>query len=204
MTMIEKKAESIRKEIAKLQKSLARYAGILEKKTAKAEKAGANWTDEEFRQHRDTDMTTAQWDAYFDMVVAQGDYNDTLHRIENAKARLEEVQPKAYAVSAEREENNRVNDMESRFFNHKSREEREKEYQEWLAWFKAECLKDGVVIEYVAGWGMYGTTKSGKRFALNGNSGCTERSRHCYTLYINKELVFTSGDFTTAYAILKR
>lgn len=204
-TMVEKKAESIRKEIEKLEKSLARNKGILEKRIAKAEKVNANWSREEFFQHRDTDMTDAQWSAYFDKRSAESDIEDITERLENAKKRLSKILPKVEEASAEKAETERLEVMESRFYRaSKSAEEREAEYQAWLKWFKAECLKDGVVIEEANGWVVYGKTRSGKRFCMFGNSGHTVRSLHCYTLKINGETVFTSGDFSTAYTIVKK
>ena len=204
-TMVEKKAESIRKEIEKLEKSLARNKGILEKRIAKAEKVNANWSREEFFQHRDTDMTDAQWAAYFDKYIAESDIEDITERLENAKKRLSKVLPKVDAVEAEKAEDERLDMMESRFYRaSKSAEEREAEYQAWLKWFKDECLKDGVVIEEANGWMVYGKTRSGKRFCMFGNSGYTVRSLHCYTLKIDGETIFTSGDFSTAYRIVKK
>ena len=46
-TMIEKKMNSIIKEIEKLNKSLERHQGLLQKKIEKCEKLNCNWTKEE-------------------------------------------------------------------------------------------------------------------------------------------------------------
>ena len=204
-SMAEKKAESIRKEIEKLEKRLARNQGLLEKRIAKAEKVNANWSHEEFFQHRDTDMTQEQWAAYFDKYSTEMDIEDIADRLENAKSRLSKILPKVEEVNAEKAEDERLNIMESRFYRaSKSAEEREAEYQAWLKWFKAECLKDGVEIIEANGWMVFGNTKSGKRFCMFGNSGYTVRSLHCYTLKIDGETIFTSGDFSTAYRIVKK
>lgn len=205
MTIIERKAESIRKEIEKYQARLDRNLKLLEKKTAIADKVGANWTPEEFLQHRDKDMTQKQWAAYFEKGLAEDAVKEAQWRLENAQKRLNQTMPKVEEVEAKKEEDERVNDMENKFYtmSHQSKEEREAEYEAWVKWFKAECLKDGVKIEKINGWGMSGKTKSGKHFVLYGNSGYTERSWHCYTLRIESETIFTSGEFSTAYNKLK-
>lgn len=205
-TMIEKKADSIRKEIENLEKRIDRNEALLQKKIVKAEKVGANWSREEFFQHRDTDMTQDQWAAYFDKYCVETEIEDAKHRLENAKKRLSKVLPQVEEAEARKGESNRLDEMEIRFYraSQKSAEEREAEYQEWLRWFKAECLKDGIVIENASGWLVNGTAKSGKRFCMYGNSGNTVRSLHCYTLRVDGETVFTSGDFSTAYRIIKK
>lgn len=201
-TMIERKAESIRKEIEKYEKSLARYNAILEKKTAKAEAAGCRWTKEEFFAHRDKDMTDKQWNLYFEMSLAQGNVEDIERRMENAKERLEKVLPQVAQVEANKTEEERIAEIETTC--RKIKTITKEEYEEWLARFKAACLKDGVVIEGADNNWVYGTAKSGKPFSIYINNGYTERSLHCYTLRIDGETIFTSGDFETAYRIVKR
>lgn len=201
-TMIEKKAESIRKEIEKYEKSLARYTAAFEKKAAKAEAAGCRWTKNEFFEHRDTDMTDKQWNLYFEMSVAEGDVEDTKRRLANAKERLEKVLPQVANVEANKTEEKRIAEIEATCREIKTITK--EEYEVWLAKFKAACLKDGVVIEGADNNWVYGTAKSGKPFSIYINNGYTERSLHCYTLRIAEETVFTSGDFETAYRIVKR
>ena len=202
-TMNERKLESINKEIEKLNKSLARYNDILAKKVSKCESLNCNWTRDEFFAHRDVDMTDAQYGAYFEKSVAEGNVEDTQERLENAKARLEKVSPKVETESLQRQENERVMNLETSWLR-KSREELEEEYQRWLKWFKAECLKDGITIERADNVFISGETAGGERFVMDINSGLTERSRHCYTLRINGQTIFTSGDFSTAYARIRR
>ena len=73
----------------------------------------------------------------------------------------------------------------------------EKEYEAWLKQFKAECLLDGITIEYATNTLIAGKTKSGKQFTMYLNNGCTYRSGHCYTLTIESDTIFTSGLFST-------
>lgn len=89
-------------------------------------------------------------------------------------------------------------------YNEKTPEERKAEYEKWLAQFKADCLKDGIVIDKASNSWITGKTKSEKSFCLSINNGFTERSFHCYTLTIDGATIFTSGDFSTAYRYIKK
>ena len=82
--------------------------------------------------------------------------------------------------------------------------QRKAEYERWLAEFKAECLKDGIIIDNACGTWFDGTAANGKRFYLDRNNGWTDRSWHCYSLTIGGETVFTSGEFNTAYRYLMK
>ena len=209
MTMTEKKMISIQKEIEKLTKSLNRYQNILDKKVAKCEKLGCNWNGDEWFQNRDT-CTPDQSVAHFEMTVAQSNVDDTNRRLENANKRLEKITGKFEVESKksaeDQKELDRAKEIESSWLSShkKSAEELEVEYQAWLKKFKAECLKDGVVIENATNNFINGYTKSGKKFVMYINNGMTERSWHCYTLNIDGQTVFTSGDFSTGYAIVKK
>ena len=46
--------------------------------------------------------------------------------------------------------------------------------------------------------GKLGKTKQGKTYLLEGNCGLEERSRHCYTLTIDGDCIFTSGTLEAA------
>jgi hypothetical protein len=209
MTMAEKKMVSIQKQIEKLTKSLNRYQDILDKKIAKCEKLGCNWLDDEWFEHRDN-CTPEQHQAHLEMVVAKSNVDDTEHRIQTLNNNLNKAAGKFEAESKKsieaQMEMDRANQIESKWLAaaKKTAEEREAEYQAWLKQFKAECLKDGVVIENADNDHIYGTTKSGKRFAMYINNGMTERSCHCYTLRIEGNTIFTSGEFHTGYAIIKK
>ena len=68
----------------------------------------------------------------------------------------------------------------------------EKEQKQWA--------KDGITLEER----YYGTTPNGKRFYIERNNGVTFRSMHCFTLTIDGETIFTSGEFWRAYSEIKR
>jgi hypothetical protein len=83
------------------------------------------------------------------------------------------------------------------------RQKAEEEYQKWLAWFKDECLKDGVVIDEASNNYVIGITPSGQKFSFWINNGYTERSWHCYSLTIGGRTIFTSGEFWRCYNTVK-
>lgn len=209
MTKAERQAESICKDIEKLQNRLDAHRARLEKKIAKAEKLDAleykdEWdiTENGYR----TGDNLKGFSAWFDVCCETREVKEIEKSLEHAKGKLNKVLPIIEDAKADKIEEERMEKMENSFFqmSQKSREEEEAEFQAWLEKFKAECLQDGVIIEDYSGWWISGKTASGKNFALYGNSGFTDRSRHCYTLYIGKTMMFTSGEFATAYRILKK
>lgn len=208
-TMIERQANSISKEIEKLEAKLEKHEAKLAKVTAKAEKMDAlefkeiwNEPNPENPMYRKPEHIKAV-SAYMDLVGEQREVEDIKHRLENAKARLNKVMPKVEAVEAEAKDTARIAQIESGWLT-KTAEERKAEYEAWLAQFKAECLKDGIIIEEANAHWISGKTASGKNFIMYINSGFTERSMHCYTLRIESETIFTSGDFATGYRVIRK
>lgn len=207
MTMNEKKMQSIQKELEKLTASLNRYKGFLEKKIAKCEKLACNWTREEMFAKRDSgEMSQKQWEAWFDKSITEGNVEDTERRINNAIKRLEKAtdiwEQESEKSEAEQAFKDRTSGIESGWMK-LSQEERKARYEKWLAEFKAECLKDGIVIDEVHSMLISGKTPGEKPFVLYNNCGWTERSLHCYTLRIDGTVYFTSGTFQTCYRYIK-
>lgn len=209
MTMNEKRMNSIIKEIEKLAKSLERYRGVLEKKIEKCNKFECNWTKEEFLLHRDNDMTEKQWDAYFCKTIAEHDVEDTESRIENAEKRLAKITGKVEADMEVEKQRKEIDSIENAWLSRlkeeveKTPEQRKEEYKEWLRQFKADCLKDGIIINEASNICITGNTPLGKRFSIYINNGFTERSFYCYTLKIDGQTIFTSGTFGTCYIVVK-
>lgn len=208
-TMIEKKAESIRKEIAKLEASLEKHEAKLAKVTAKAEEMDAlefkeiwNEPNPENPMYRKPEHIKAV-SAYMDLIGERREVEDIKHRLENARTRLSKVVPKVEEAEAKAEEDARIMNLEASYLA-KTAEERKAEYEAWLAEFKAECLKDGVIIDEATNTWISGKTASSKNFIMYLNNGFTERAMHCYTLRIDGETIFTSGDFTTGYRVIRK
>ena len=209
MTLNERKVESIRKEIAKYEKSLERYQGLEAKKLTKCQKLGcADWTNEDFRNAYDNrEENLDKINAWWDLDLEKDHVKEMQDKIENAKKRLAKVMPIAEADKARSAEDEKLEALEGKAFKVMSIKDWNKlqeEFKKWLEEFKADCLKDGVVIEEYRSCYIGGTTKSGKHFSLYLNDGWTTRSDHCYTLYIERKCIFTSGLFSTAYKTLKR
>lgn len=199
MKMVEISYMSNMKELEKLSARLERAQKTLAKKKAAAEKLGvAEWTNE---QHREwlKGVETTEWGfiankadikmngAWIDYTMAQDAVEEVEWQIENAEKRFEKAERK---VNEYREELARAEDLKAKEELRKL--EFEQERKEWA--------KDGIKLE-----DRYsGLTPSGKRFSIYGNSGWTDRSRHCFTLSIEgKGCVFTSGEFWRAYGVVK-
>lgn len=202
MTRAEIKVNSIQKEIEKLSNSMNRYTSILEKKVLKCEKLDCNWTREEMHsKQNNNEMSDAQWNAWFDKCIAEGDVESTQKRLENAFGRLEKANTELAKVLEKAESDKMIDAKEIAWL--EAREKSEDEYYAWLAEFKKECLKDGIIIDEAYASYMKGMTSKGKHFELYINNGYTERSLHSYALRIDNITYFTSGLFSTAYTYLK-
>ena len=202
MTMAEKKMNSIQKEIEKLEKSLDRYKGLLEKKIAKCEKFNCNWTREQmFEKRENGEMSQEQWEAYFDKSLAKSNVEDTQHRLENAGKRFEKAVAEYEKVAEKTAEDEEINSKELQWL--EARQKNEEEYYKWLNQFKKDCAKDGIIIEEASNNWISGYTKSGKKFSMYINNGWTKRSIYSYTLRVNGTVLFTSGLFSTGYRYLK-
>lgn len=204
MTLNEKKLASTEKKLNKLYERLNKNNELLKKKIAKCIALDCNWTDEEWCSHRDAnDMTDSQYNAYFSMGIQQDEIADIQHSIDCLEKTIKKQEQKV-------KEDNEKNEAFQAEYNHLSSVEvnlnkvmTENEYKEWLAQFKQDCLKDGIVVEDACSSFVYGTTPSGKPFMISSNDGYTERSWHCYSVRINGNTIFTSGEFWRAYNTVK-
>lgn len=197
MKRVEIKYASITKELDKLYARLERANKTLVKKEAIAEKYGVkDWTFEERRAWLDTVEMQDGWivnkedikknGAYFEYYSAKTDVRDLERSIEKAETRLAKAEDD---LEAYREEIEKLEDLMKK--EELLRLDFEQEQKEWL--------KDGIKLERR----YWGFTPSGKRFYIHGNCGMTLRSRHCVTLIINGDTIFTSGEFWRAYNAIK-
>lgn len=198
MKMVEIRYSSYIKEMEKLTKRLEREEAKLVKAIAKAEKLGvAGWTWEERRAWLDNEVETNNgWivnksdveknGAWFGKYSAEKDVEETKKAIERLTKRLEKAEDEVEAYHKEIEA---LEDLK------KKEELRKLEFEQEVK----EWAKDGITLEAR----YYGKTPSGKFFYIYGNSGFTLRSRHCVTLRIGYDTIFTSGEFWRAYNIVK-
>lgn len=198
MKQAEIRYNTVVKEIEKLEARLAKAEAKLEKKTALAEKYGVKeMTVTEYREwistvECDENFTIKSKEdikkngAYFDYRSAKSDVEDIKRHIENAEQRLVK---RLEAYEKEQELEKQIADAKS--IEEKWQLEFEAEQKEWA--------KDGITLtsRYA------GTTPQGKHFSIYGNCGWTMRSRRCFTLYIDGNVIFTSGYFWRAYIEIK-
>lgn len=221
MTMNEKKMESIEKEIAKISASLEKSEATLVKKTELCIKLNCNWTDEEHSEimkqlharhegeaivwlgNDDDLITEKQNGAWYARSAAEDRVSECKERLEKAEARYAKITEAVRVENEKKEEFRKAYEQASEMERKMLAEKSEEDYQKWLAWFKAECLKDGIVIDYASNNIVGGTTPSGKRFSFYINDGYTDRSWHCYTLRIDCKTVFTSGEYWRCYNTVK-
>lgn len=203
MKMIEKQIARAQKDIEKAQKAIERNTRLMEKNRTKAEKLGCLWTFEEWCDVRDSKQYT--WEQY-EAWDAWTSYRDAVEEAERALARAQKEMAKltgtAEANAQKEAEDARIAEIEAQWFSI----DLDKLLEEWEAYKArviAEAKKDGIDIQRFTGNEVEGLTASGKRFWMYSNNGFTERSAHCYTLRIEGETIFTSGDFGTAYRYLK-
>lgn len=197
MKRIEISYRSISKELDNLNKRLERAEKAYQKKLAVAKKLGVADMDNE--QHREW-MNTLPTEngrlvnkedikkngAWFDLFGAEADVEEVQRAIANAEKRMAKAEEELdkhlaeVAEIADLQEKERLMALEF-----------EQEQKEWA--------KDGITLESR----YLGITPSGKRFDIYSNSGWTKRSRHCFTLRIDGQTIFTSGEFWRAYQVIK-
>lgn len=185
---------SVSKELMNLHEKLVKKEANLEKKRAKAEKLGvAGMSNEEHLEWLKTVPTENGWivnnadikknGAWFDLKRAEDDVEEIKGKIERTTKKFEKLAGEAEEIKAQEEAEEILKkkaDTETMTFEEE----------------KAEWAKDGINLERR----YAGTTPKGNRFSIARNSGWTERSWHCFTLYINGNVIFTSGEFWRAYA----
>ena len=196
MKMVEIKLRSTTAELEKLLARKERAEAKLTKTEEKCERLGCKWTVAEHGAWMDTVETANGWmtnkkeielnSAWLDWFGAQRDVKDIAERIERLSTRFEKQYQEAEAY---REEVRRIGDAKNR--EELQKVEFEQEQKEWA--------KDGINLE----GRYYGTTPKGKRFVIDRNHGWTQRSLHCYTLYMDGQTWFTSGEFWRCYMEIK-
>lgn len=198
MKRIEITLRSYTTELEKLYARLEKAVKAYQKKLAQAEKFGvATMTDEEHADWLRSLPSCDGWitdkeaikknGAWFDLLLAKDHIEEIKGRIENAERRFEKAEQ---AVEEYRREIEAITDLK----------EKEKLFKLEFEKEQAEWLKDGITLE----GRYYGITPSGKKFWISRNNGFTERSFHCWTLYLDGETIFTSGEFWRAYGIIKQ
>lgn len=198
MKMVEIAYNKEVKELEKLNARLERAKKAYEKKIETAKKYGVeNWDSTDRDKWIETIETTESGfivnksdakinHAWFDMVCAEMEVKDLEKSIARAEKRLESAEIK---LDEYHKEVQKIADLKER--EKLMQAEFEKEQKQWA--------KDGITLESR----YYGTTPNGKKFSIYANNGNAMRSLHCFTLYVDGETIFTSGEFWRAYAEIK-
>lgn len=198
MKRVEIKFTKYQKELEKLNARLERQEKALEKKLANAVKLGVDkWTIDDYKEFMNSVEIVNYFivnkedikknSAYLDLDRANDDVEDTKRQIEHAEKRLAKAEDEVNAYYAEVE---KIADLKAKEELFKKRFEEEQ--KEWA--------KDGITLEER----YNGKTPSGKQFWIGGNRGFTNRSWHCFTLYIDGVCIFTSGEFWRCYVTIKK
>lgn len=198
MKMVEITYNKEVKELEKLNAKLERAKKAYEKKLEAAKKYGVeNWTIDDHSKWLDNVESVNGFianksdikinSAWFDMVCAENEVKDVEKAIERAEKRFEKAEIK---LEEYHKEVQKIADLKER--EKLMQAEFEKEQKQWA--------KDGITLEAR----YFGTTPNGKRFYIERNHGATFRSLHCFTLTIDGETIFTSGEFWRAYIEIKR
>lgn len=206
MKMVEITQRSIMAELEKTNARLEKAQDRLTKKSEQVKKLNCEWSNDDHRAWMEqvrqnhiangADPTCIIWldkdeakinGAWFDWIKAQDDVAELTDKITKIEIRLEKANEQ---VDAYHKEIETITDLQK------------KEELMKLEWEQeqAEWLKDGIKLERR----YAGETPNGKRFAIYGNCGFTERSRHCFTLRIGGETIFTSGEFWRCYGTIKK
>lgn len=199
MKMIEITMNKEVKELEKLNEKLERAKKTYEKKLEIAKKYGVDtWGIKEHNEWLDTIEKTDGFrianksdikknGAWFDLSIAEDRVVEIEKAIERCEKRLEHAELK---VEEYRAEVTKIEDAKKR--EAMWQEEFEQEQKAWA--------KDGITLE-----ARYrGLTPSGKHFWIERNHGWSFRSLHCFTLTIDGETIFTSGEFWRCYMEIKR
>ena len=199
MKMIEITFRAEQRELEKLNAQFDRAKQTYDKKLAIAQKLGVDtWDNDTHYAWLQTAPTSENgWllnkadikmnGAWFDLVCARDRIEEIQNAIARAEKRLEKSEAEVRAYYAELEQ---IADLQAK--EKLMKLQFEQEQKEWA--------KDGITLENR----YYGKTPQGKCFEIWGNNGITNRSLHCFSLRIDGETIFTSGEFWRAYAVIKK
>ena len=124
--------------------------------------------------------------AWFDLSSAEYELDEVKRNIQNVEKRMAKAEAE---LDRYMEEVAEITDLQEK--ERLMALEFEKEQKEWA--------KDGITLEER----YRGITPNGKRFDIYGNCGWTMRSRHCFTLRVDEQTIFTSGEFWRCYQEIK-
>lgn len=194
MTIAERTMNKYQNELDKLNTQLERAQATYEKKLEAAKKLGvADWTIEDREEWLKTVPTaengwiinkedTKKNGAWFDLSCAESRIKEIKNSIER-KIRI--LNKSTQEVKIQSQKNAEL----------EAEKARAKMIENWA--------KDGITITDMSSNFITGYTPKNNHFSINSNDGFTERSLHCFTLYVEGKVIFTSGEFYRAYHEIK-
>lgn len=194
MTKAERTMNKYQSELDKLHAQLDRAINAYNKKLEAAKKLGVDtWTNEQHHAWLETVPTAENGfiinkedikknSAWFDLACAESRITELEQSIVRKTKMLEKS---THEVKVQNQKNDEL----------EAEKARAKMIDDWS--------KDGITIENMGGNYIYGKTPKDKFFSIEGNNGVTERSLHCYRLWVDDKVVFTSGEFYRAYHEIK-
>ena len=201
MTRTEQKVNSYSKELDKLFKRRERINGLLKKNIDKLAAHGI--VVDRFETDIYDTLLEADKAIYWNVCIYENELKDVERSISAVNKNLGKythmLEEEQMYEAIDAESTKRANYAECLYS--KISEEEIKQMQEQV---RQEWAKDGIIIEEFRDYGLYGTTPSGKHFNTYINNGVTERSWHCYTLFIDGAVMFTSGTIANCYKTIKR
>ena len=195
MTAAERTMNKYNNELTKLNTQLEKALNTYNKKLEAAKKLGVDtWTNEDHGSWLENVPTTEngfiinkedikKHATWFDLVCAENRIQE-LERSIVRKTRLLEKSTQEVKIQ------NQIQDELD------AEKQRAKMIDDWA--------KDGITIEAMGGSYIHGRTPQNKFFSIEGNNGVTERSLHCFRLWVDGKVIFTSGEFYRAYHEIKR
>lgn len=216
MTRTESTMNKYSKELEKLNAQLERAETTLEKKLQTAQKLGvAEWDITQYNEWRESVETVNNFivnkqdvkknGAWFDLYCAKERIKEIKGSIERTTRNLNkynamyEAELETIAIT---DAENQRSEIADRYLTVKLSEEEIKAMQEQM---REEWRRDGIEITEFRGNSIAGITPNGAEFHFILNSGITDRSFHCYTLYIKGfGVIFTSGTIASCYKAIKR
>lgn len=201
MTRTEMTVQKYSKELTKLYQRRERIQGLLKKNIDKLALHGFTVTT--FDRDLYDSLSDKDKESMWNVAIYEGELKDIERSINSTTKNLnkytDRFEAEQHCAQIDAEINERANYADR--LADKLTEEEIKAMQEQV---RREWAKDGIIIEEFRDYGLYGTTPSGKHFSTYINNGMTERSWHCYTLFIDGAVMFTSGTMANCYKTIKR
>ena len=180
------------KQVGIAERSVKMYERFDKPKRQKCIDLGCLWTEDEFKEHRDTDMTRHQYIAYTNWTT-------NLKRLKTSKLRLEENQKRLdslLSIKEQKEEEKVLKEYLSAM-----EEKLNLVFKEEMSLdeFNEECKRDNISFGCIDKEFLVGLDAKGRVFTLHINNGGHTKSEHCYTARVDGEVIIISGRFSACY-----